>query len=245
MKKIVFILFIVLAAKTNAQYAKVYPSNWWTGMKNPKLQLLLHAGFDIADEIMHISYPGIAVDKITPFANKHYIAIDLTISPQTKPGTMYIECKKNKKVNRIPFELMQRHVQNGKTRVQSVTAKDLVYLIMPDRFANGDSSNDVVKAMRDSISNRNNMYARHGGDLKGIRDHLDYFTEWGVTALWLTPVIENDMPLTEEARTVAPARFAERTNGFSRAKNILTGDTIQFEIFSIPASTTWVLELKK
>jgi glycosidase len=201
MKKIVFILFIVLAAKANAQYAKVYPSNWWTGMNNPKLQLLLHAGFDIADENIQIRYPGVTVDKITPFSNKHYTAIDLTISPQAKPGTIYIECKKNKKVNRIPFELMQRNGQNGKTRVQGISAKDLVYLIMPDRFANGDTGNDVVKGMRDSISNRDNMYARHGGDLKGIRNHLDYFNEWGVTALWLTPVIENDMPLTDEGGT--------------------------------------------
>ena len=201
MKKIVFILFVVLAAKTNAQYAKVYPSNWWTGMNNPKLQILLHAGFDIADETIQISYPGITVDKITPLENRHYVAVDLTIAPHTQPGVMQIACKKKKKVNNIPFELMQRNTQNGKTRVQGVSAKDLVYLIMPDRFANGDTGNDVVKGMRDSIANRSNMYARHGGDLKGIRDHLNYFNEWGVTALWLTPVIENNMPLTDEGVT--------------------------------------------
>lgn len=201
MKKTAFIFFLLLAAKINAQHAKVYPSNWWTGMNNPKLQLLLHAKFDIADETIQISYPGVRVDKITPFPNKHYTAIDLTITPEAKPGTMFIECGKNKKLSRIPFELMQRHAQNGKTRVQGVSAADLVYLIMPDRFVNGDSSNDVVSGMRDTISDRNNMYARHGGDLKGIRDHLDYFNDLGVTALWLTPVIENDMPVTEEGGT--------------------------------------------
>lgn len=197
MEKGYFFFLIFLHAGIYAQYAKVYPTNWWTGMKNPSLQLLIHADNDITDSFS-IQYPGVTVAKITRLSNKHYIVIDLVINEQTQPGTFQIECIKKKKKNNIPFTLLP-HPEPVSTR--GVTAKDFIYLIMPDRFADGDSTNNVVKGMRDVVADRNNMYARHGGDLKGIEDHLDYFTELGVTALWLTPVIENDMPLTDEGGT--------------------------------------------
>ena len=168
-------------------------------MKNPKLQLLIHSQADITDSIA-ISYPGITADKISLLENKHYATIDITITPDAKPGTLQIQFikKKKKKINRIPFELLTKNSDDSKTRVQGVRSQDMVYLIMPDRFSNGDTANDKIKGMRDEVCDRSNMYARHGGDLKGIENHLDYFTELGVTSLWLTPVIENDMPLTDE-----------------------------------------------
>lgn len=169
-------------------------------MKNPKLQLLLHNNTDITDSIS-INYPGVAVDKISILENKHYATIDITIAPDAKPGIMDIQFKKKKKIIRIPFELLEKSKDNGKTRVRGVRSEDLIYLIMPDRFSNGDTANDRVKGMRDEVCDRSNMYARHGGDLKGIQNHLDYFTALGVTSLWLTPVIENDMPLTDEGGT--------------------------------------------
>lgn len=169
-------------------------------MKNSKLQLLIHNTADITDSIA-VTYPGIIVDKITILENKHYATVDLTIAPDAEPGTLQIQFIKKKKVKHIPFELFEKNKENGKTRVQGVRSEDFIYLIMPDRFSNGDTTNDRIKGMRDEVCERSNMYARHGGDLKGIQNNLDYFTELGVTSLWLTPVIENDMPLTDEGGT--------------------------------------------
>jgi glycosidase len=98
----------------------------------------------------------------------------------------------------IIYELKSRSKENGKSRVQGITSKDLVYLMMPDRFANGDPSNDAFDTYRDKTADRTNKFARHGGDLKGVEDHLDYFNELGVTALWFTPLTENDMPKMRE-----------------------------------------------
>ncbi len=91
--------------------------------------------------------------------------------------------------------------QNGKTRVQGVTAEDFIYLLMPDRFSNGDPSNDFFDDMRDPAHDRNNPFDRHGGDLQGVQNHLDYLKELGVTSIWMTPVVENDMSRTMEAGT--------------------------------------------
>ena len=87
----------------------------------------------------------------------------------------------------VGYELRTRHKENGKTRVQGVTSKDFTYLLMPDRFANGDPSNDAVpETYKDKSADRNNKFARHGGDLKGIQDKLDYFNDLGITTIWLT-----------------------------------------------------------
>ncbi|MFT3700893.1 MAG: glycoside hydrolase family 13 protein [Agriterribacter sp.] len=197
MKKLFFFCLLFFFIYVNAQYVKVYPTNWWTGMKNPSLQLLMHADADITDSI-RIDYPGVTVNKITNLENRHYVVIDLTLDPQTQPGTFQIRFIKKKKINSVPFVLMPHP---GTVATRGVTAKDFIYLLIPDRFSNGDPSNDVIKGMRDMVADRSNMYARHGGDLKGIANHLDYFKELGVTALWLTPVVENDMPLTDEGGT--------------------------------------------
>ncbi|MES2881795.1 MAG: alpha-amylase family glycosyl hydrolase, partial [Bacteroidota bacterium] len=91
------------------------------------------------------------------------------------------------------YELKPRSTQNGKTRIKGITSEDFIYLIMPDRFSNGDATNDKVAGMRDQSLNRDTIFDRHGGDLKGIQNKLDYLQNLGVTALWLNPVIENDM----------------------------------------------------
>lgn len=101
--------------------------------------------------------------------------------------------KKGQQELRYAYELKAR---NAGKKAQGVTSRDLVYLIMPDRFANGDKRNDIVKGMRETALNRDSMYYRHGGDLQGIIDHLDYLQDLGVTALWLNPVLENDQPRT-------------------------------------------------
>ena len=165
-------------------------------MKNPNLQLLLHEK-DIANNYDHAStsYPGVDVISTEKLANKNYLVINLLISPETQPGDITIQVRdKKNKLRNISYSLKKRSAENGKTRITGVTSEDLIYLIMPDRFSNGDPSNDKVAGLKDQSLNRDSIYDRHGGDLKGIQNHLDYLQDLGVTALWLNPVILNDMP---------------------------------------------------
>ena len=96
------------------------------------------------------------------------------------------------KTTTVPYELKQR--RPGSSEVKGFDASDVLYLIMPDRFANGNPDNDIVPGMLENKVDRNEQYGRHGGDLKGIEDHLDYLEDLGVTAIWLNPTQENDMP---------------------------------------------------
>lgn len=170
----------------------IYPSNWWNGMKNEYVQLIVRSESESLNNLdVRIDYAGINLKKIYRLENKRYLALDLYISPSTRPGNVAIKIGKN--VIIWPLGIKNSD-SNGVTYAQGVTAKDLIYLLMPDRFSNGDYSNDRVLGMRDQSFNRDTVFMRHGGDIQGIIDHLDYFNQLGVTALWLNPVIENDMP---------------------------------------------------
>ncbi|MEJ0101186.1 MAG: alpha-amylase family glycosyl hydrolase [Bacteroidota bacterium] len=174
-----------------------YPSHWWTGMKNTALQLIIHAD-NIAGDVITVSYPGVKLLKVNKAENKNYVFLDLIISPTAKPGKIKIHFKSEEGEGDTDYELKRKSKDDGKTRIQGVTQADFIYLLMPDRFANGDPSNDFFADMRDTGHDRNNPFDRHGGDLKGIEDHLDYLKELGVTAIWPTPVVENDMARTAE-----------------------------------------------
>ena len=152
---------------------------------------------------VRINYPGVKIGKVNQVENKNYLFVDLIISPQAKPGTIQIYVLNYADSGkfgsqRIPFELKPRRPGNRTAFAQGVRSQDLIYLIMPDRFANGDYSNDKIPGMRDQSLNRDSLDLRHGGDLQGVIDHLDYLKDLGVTAVWLTPVIENDMPRRTE-----------------------------------------------
>ena len=199
-KKLLFIAAILIAVNSFAiDYYNTYPTHWWTGMKNSKLQLMMH-GENIGSFVkVAVNYPGVKVEKITRAENKNYLFVDLTIAAAAKPGKFKITLSGGGlPVEEVSYELKARSKQNGKTRAMGVTAKDFIYLMIPDRFANGDPSNDIIPEYRDKTSNREDKFSRHGGDFKGIEDRLDYFNQLGVTTLWLTPVIENDMPLMSE-----------------------------------------------
>lgn len=199
-KKLLFIAAILLAVNSFAiDYYNTYPTHWWTGMKNSKLQLMMH-GENIGSFVkVAVNYPGVKVDKITRAESKNYLFVDLTIAVAAKPGKFKIILSGGGlPVEEVSYELKARSKQNGKTRAMGVTAKDFIYLMIPDRFANGDPSNDIIPEYRDKTSNRDDKFSRHGGDFKGIEDRLDYFNQLGVSTLWLTPVIENDMPLMSE-----------------------------------------------
>lgn len=197
MKKILILLFIICSQLTQAQVTsleRIEPMFWFTGMKNPKVQLLVH-GNNIANTEVKFKYPGVSLEKINKVENPNYLFLDLLISDDTKPGKFQIDfAAKGEKKIQYTYELRSRN--NSSDRIQGVNTSDFIYLIMPDRFANGDTSNDIVMGMTETALNRDSMYYRHGGDLKGIINNLDYLKELGVTALWLNPVLENDQPKT-------------------------------------------------
>jgi glycosidase len=209
MKRILFAFLILFSVAAYAgDNINVYPTHWWTGMKDTKLQLIIHADKDIAVDklVFRCSSKDVKVVKVNRVENRHYIIVDLEIAKNAKPqklnfsfgGIIAGEWSK------VDYELKARNTANGKTRVQGVSAKDFIYLLMPDRFSNGDATNDIVPGYRDNRCDRDDKFSRHGGDFRGIENHLDYFNQLGVTTLWLTPVVENDMPrMTEWGNQVA------------------------------------------
>ena len=186
----VFSLFGWHSAARAANIEKLAPTFWWAGMKNPELQILLY-GKDIASSDVTISSQDVILKEVVKQANPNYLLLYVDLS-EAAPQTFNIVLKKGKKTTTVPYELKQR-TRKGED-IEGFTAQDVLYLIMPDRFANGDPSNDVVEGMLENKVDRNEQYARHGGDLKGIEDHLDYIADLGVTAIWLNPTQENDMP---------------------------------------------------
>ena len=171
---------------------RVEPMFWWVGMQNPKLQLIVH-GYKIAERTVKISYPGVTLAQVHKVENPNYLFLDLVINSSAKPGSFTIDFTKAGAVNlTYKYELKQR--DHSANRAQGVTNKDLVYLIMPDRFSNGDPTNDSVPGMEEMKVDRSQMYARHGGDIQGVMNHLDYLKDLGVTTIWLTPEITNDEP---------------------------------------------------
>ncbi|MGL5937905.1 MAG: glycoside hydrolase family 13 protein [Phocaeicola sp.] len=168
---------------------KVEPTNWWADMKNPTLQVLLY-GEQLASYEVSISSPDIYLKEVVKLENPNYLLLYLDLSEAT-PQTLPITLKKGKKKEVIPYEIKKRNEKAS--AIQGFNASDVLYLIMPDRFSNGETSNDIVPGMKESKIDRDDSFARHGGDLKGIENHLDYLTDLGITAIWLNPIQENDM----------------------------------------------------
>lgn len=192
MKKLLLIFFLLpVSIFCFAQSeVKIYPTNWWTGMKDPNVQLMVHGtGIGVAGKNISISYPGVRLKKINRGENTNWVFLDLQIASSAKPGTMAIKINNGS----VPFELKSRRKkENGVSRIMGVTSSDLIYLIMPDRFSNGDPANDHPAGMQEVVYGRDSLKGRHGGDLQGITKHLDYIKDLGITALWLNPVLVND-----------------------------------------------------
>jgi glycosidase len=174
-----------------SQIDRIEPPSWWAGMKNPELQLMVH-GKNISDTRPVISYEGVEIKSVSLVDNPNYMFIDLELSPDIKPGAFDIQFRKSGEVlASCKYELMERN--SGSSKREGFKNSDVLYLVMPDRFANGDPSNDEIEGMKEGID-RKDPYGRHGGDIQGIIDHLDYIAELGFTAVWLNPVLENDQP---------------------------------------------------
>ncbi len=186
------VFFILLLATVQAQSLRVEPMNWWVGMKNQQLQLLVY-GKGIGSATPVISYPGVKLEKVNKAESPDYLFIDLRIAATTKPGKFDIIFKrKGTTVANYQYSLAAR--SKDRAAVKGFSSSDVIYLITPDRFANGDPSNDVVSGLREQKINRANDYGRHGGDIRGIINNLDYIASMGFTAIWPTPLLENDMP---------------------------------------------------
>ena len=199
MKQILCVWLLILLITTeifsqSVQIQRVNPTNWWVGMKNPNLQLLVY-GPKAGTLTYSINYPGVKLVKAYTVENPNYAFLDLTIAPTTKPGTLQIVGKTGNQTLSQPFTLEAR---NESPKGQGVSSADFIYLAMPDRFANGDPTNDKFADMADPNADRSNPFYRHGGDLVGAGQRLNYLKDLGVTAIWLTPVLENNQPLTDE-----------------------------------------------
>ena len=203
---------------------RIDPTNWYVGMKNPKLQLLVY-GKNISNCEVKINHAGVTLEKINKVENPNYLFLDLNIAPETQAGQMNIELSKTIQVQKGKKKMIDQIVKITQPyllkvrdqKPQVIDSKDFVYLILPDRFSNGDPTNDKFTDMADPEADRKSPYLRHGGDLLGIQNHLDYFTELGVTTLWLNPVIENNQPQTNEGGVM---RSAYHGYGFTDQYNV-------------------------
>ena len=170
---------------------RVEPPSWWTGMADPSLQLLVH-GEDIAKATVLIDKPGLFLQEVRQTGNPNYLFLDLLVEQDARPGTYTLVFEYQREIlAEYEYELMKR-VPGSRDR-QGFSSEDVIYLIMPDRFANGDPGNDNVEGMLEK-ADISNPDGRHGGDLAGITQRLGYLEDLGVTALWLNPVLENNMP---------------------------------------------------
>ena len=169
--------------------SRIDPTDWYVGMKNPQLQLMVY-GSGIRDvKTVTTDYLGVAIDSIVRLDSPNYLLVYLNLSG-AKAGTMTLNFDKRK----VSYELKQRAMSGAERRGFDIG--DVLYLLMPDRFASGRQDNDQIAGMNAYHNDRSQPSLRHGGDMEGIRQHLDYFTELGVTALWFTPVLENNSPDT-------------------------------------------------
>ena len=176
----------------NFQGARIDPPFWWTEMANDTLQLLIYDK-NIGGSDVKIRHPGIEVLSVASLESPNYVFATIRITSKTRPARFPVVMLRNGEVFKTYlYELKARVSIPG--RVSAVTSDDLMYMIMPDRFANGDPSNDSFDDMLQAGIDRSKMYFRHGGDFQGVIDHLDYLSDLGVSALWMTPVTENDQP---------------------------------------------------
>ena len=193
MHRILLITAILMANVLTMNAAKkpvidrIEPTHWYVGMKNPQLQLMVY-GKDIKNvKDVTTDYPGVHIDRVVRLDSPNYLLLYLNLTG-AQPGHMTLHFDKTK----VSYELRQREMSGDKR--MGFTQADVLYMLMPDRFAQGPNHNKQIKGMNNYREDRSKPSLRHGGDLEGIRQHLDYFNELGVTALWFTPVLENNSP---------------------------------------------------
>lgn len=174
-----------------AQSLRVEPANWWIGMKNTSLQLMVY-GPGVGQTRPVLNYPGVKLLKVHKADSPDYLFLDLQINPGTRAGSFSIRFMEQQAA-RFTFTYSLAYRNKQFQQVKGFSNEDAIYLITPDRFANGDPSNDKVAGMRETAVDRTNDYGRHGGDIRGIINNLDYIAAMGFTTVWPMPLLENDM----------------------------------------------------
>lgn len=179
------------AATPLPQLERIEPAFWWVDMRQPTLQLMVH-GANIGALTPELSYPGVTIERVTQVDNSNYLFLHLAIAPTAAAGDMEIRFRQGDQVAlRHRYSLRTRAA--GSAQRQGFAPSDVIYLITPDRFANGDPSNDTLRSHTEG-ANRSQPGGRHGGDLQGIENHLDYIAGMGFTQIWPTPLTENNQP---------------------------------------------------
>ncbi len=180
------------AKKTKLNVSRIDPTDWYVGLKNPSVQLMVYGqGIrDVAD--VTTDYAGVKVDSIVRLDSPNYLLLYMNLTG-ARPGTMTLKFQPAKgKALTVDYTLKQREMAGTERRGFDIS--DVLYLLMPDRFAQGGNHKAQLPGLRPYREDRSAPSLRHGGDLEGLRQHLDYFNELGVTALWFTPILENDSP---------------------------------------------------
>ena len=179
------------ATKVKTTIDRIDPTDWYVGLKNPTVQLMVYGKNirDVAD--VTTTYPGVTIEQLVRLDSPNYLLIYMNVK-NAQPGTMTLEFKTGKKPMKVDYQLKVREKKGTERRGFDIS--DVLYLLMPDRFAQSEGHKSLVPGMRQYREDRNAPSLRHGGDLEGLRQHLDYFNELGVTALWFTPILENDSP---------------------------------------------------
>ncbi len=197
MKKLILFFSVMIASMTMSAQPKIdriEPPYWWTGMKQDTLQLMVY-GPKIADSSVSLQYPGVTLAETVHLENPDYLLLYLDIADTAKPGDIKITFSGKKGKSTVNYQLKQRD-RKGEDYV-GFDASDVLYLIMPDRFAKGDTTDDAKKCSAlqyPTVDDRDDPNGRHGGDIEGMRRHLGYIDSLGVTAVWVNPVLTNDMP---------------------------------------------------
>jgi len=177
-------------APQSPDFHHVEPPFWWIGMKNSSVQILFHnKDKDISAWQPELKYEGVTIKDVKRVENPHYVFVTIDVGPSAKAGSIPFVFKAGK--NMVTYSYSLRPKSPEVNRIRGFNSSDVIYLIMPDRFANGDPSNDSIPGMFEGV-HRDKGFSRHGGDLKGISDHLDYIKDLGFTAVWLNPVLENN-----------------------------------------------------
>ena len=190
----VFVLITAISAasqqSTEPVVIKVEPPGWWIGFPNPMVML---TGENLQGASVTTASQGVRVARTMDGRNGHYLFIWLDISQNASPGNIALQVSNARGQQLLQFPLQLRNPAsagvNPNQGFNGFTTDDVIYLIMPDRFADGDPANNFPAS---GTYNRKDPRAYHGGDLRGIQDHLSYLKDMGVTTLWITPLYNNN-----------------------------------------------------
>jgi len=192
------LVFVMLAGFADLLYPgsfsvdRIEPPNWWAGMRDTTLQLMIY-GRNLGGVQFKSNSSSISVKKVYAAENAGYLFVDINIARNTPAGEYIFMLVNGSEVEQISYPLFDRMDRHNSH--QSIGEKDIVYLITPDRFVNGDTANDAIDGMRDTYRPEH-ILGRHGGDIAGIISKIPYLHDLGVSAIWINPLVENDMPIS-------------------------------------------------